>query len=91
MAVSHPFRRSGFLCLMLSLLLLHRGIAIDLSQSQMASRLVDDFVLVLQDNAVVLRNLSSIIASWVMRHIVSPILRKGFSSSIIEEASDKRG
>ena len=49
----------------------------------MASRLVDDFVLVLQDNAVVLRNLSSIIASWVMRHIVSPILRKGFSSSII--------
>ena len=58
---------------------LYRGrIAIDLGQSQMVSRLADDFPLVLQDNTVVSRNLNSITTSWVTRHMASTTLRKGF-------------
>ena len=82
MAVGHSFRRSGFLCFMLGLLLLYRGITIDLGQPQMCPRLAD-FYLVLQDNSTASTNLYSITASWAKRHIVSQILRKGFSSSRI--------
>ena len=83
MAVGHSFRRSGFLCFMLSLLLLYRGITIDLGQPQMFPRLADDFDLVLQDNSTASTNLYSITASWAKRHIVSQLIRKGFSPSRI--------
>ena len=78
MAVGHSFRRSGFLCLILSLLLLYRGITIYLGQPQMLPRLDDDFDLVLRENSAASANLNSITASRAERHIVSPILRKGF-------------
>ena len=81
MAVSHSFRRSGFLCFILSSLLLYRGITIGLGQPQMFPRLADHSDLVLRENSAASTNLNSITASWARRHIVSPILRKGFSSS----------
>ena len=59
---------------MLSLLLLHRGITIDLGQSQMSPRLTGEFVLVLQNNSAVSTNLNPITTSWARRHIVSLIL-----------------
>ena len=74
MAVGHSFRRSGLLHFVMSLLLLCRGMANDRGQSQMFPGLAGDFVLVLQHNSPVLTNLNSITASWVRRHIVSPIL-----------------
>jgi len=42
-----------------------------------------------QDNTVVLKNLPFIITSWDTRHMVSPIHRKGFSSSKISYYPNK--
>lgn len=83
MADGHSFRLSGFLCFILSLILLYRGKTTDQGQSQMFPRLADDFFLVLQDDFVVSMNLNIFTASWTRRHIVLPILRRGFSSSRI--------
>ena len=83
MAVGHSLRCSGSLCFMLSLLLLYHGIAIGLGQPQMFPRLANNFDVVLRDNSAASTNLNSITTSWAKRHIVSPILRKGFSSSRI--------
>lgn len=47
----------------------------------MFPRLDDDFDLVLREKSAASTNLNSITASWARSHIVSPILRKGFSSS----------
>ena len=47
----------------------------------MFPRLADDSDLVLREDSAASTNLNSITASWARRHIVSPILRKGFSSS----------
>ena len=65
------------------MLLLYRGITIYLGQPHTFPRLADDFDLVLRENSAASTNLNSITASWARRHIVSPILRKGFSLSRI--------
>lgn len=65
------------------MLLLYRGITIYLGQLHTFPRLADDFDLVLRENSAASTNLNSITASWARRHIVSPILRKGFSLSRI--------
>ena len=69
MADGHSFRLSGFLCFILSLILLYRGKTTDQGQSQMFPRLADDFFLVLQDDFVVSMNLNIFTASWTRRHI----------------------
>ena len=74
-------RRSGFLRCMLCLLLLYSGISVAPSQFQMDPRFTYNIFMIPPDNTVVSRNFNLTTAFRVSRHIVSPILCKGFSSS----------